>query len=129
VLQGVVAGQRLDEVLQHLEVRLHLVLLGPPGDQARLLVDRCVDDMAHVRDTGECCLRGALVLQIHREMREGLVAEDLRLAPRYRDDVPAVVEEPVHDGGPDEPARSGDEDSVRHGATPRGHDGSAESPA
>ena len=115
MLQGVVAGQRLHEVAQHLQVGLHLVLLGPPGDEARLLVDRGVDDVGDVREPANAC-RGGLVLQVDRQVAERLVAEDLGLAARDRDDVPAVVEEAVDGRGADEAAGPGDQDGVRHGA-------------
>jgi hypothetical protein len=120
VLEGVVAGQRLDQVLQHLQVGLHLVVLGPPGDETGLLVDRGVDEVAHVGDVGERRRAGVRVAQVHRQVPEGPLAEDLRLAPRHRHDVPAVVEETVDGGGSDQSAGSGDEDGVRHGATPGG---------
>ena len=81
VLEGVVACKRLDEVAQHRQVGLHLVLLGPPGNEAGLLVDRGVHEVGHVGDAAERLLAGGLVLQVDRQVAEGLVAEDLGLAP------------------------------------------------
>jgi hypothetical protein len=109
-------GERLDEVPQHRQVGVHLVLLGPSGDEAGLLEDRRVDDVC---DAGQALQRLAgrrLIAQVDRQMLEGPLVEHLGPAPGQRDDVPVVVEEPVDAGGADQPAGAGNEDGVDHGA-------------
>ena len=98
MLESVVGRQRRQQVAQHGEVGLHLVLLGPAGDQARLLVDGGVDDVADGPEATVGGAAGHLVLQVHRQVRERPATEDLGPAPRHLDDVPALVEEGV-DGG------------------------------
>ena len=75
--------------------------------------------MRHVGDAAERLLAGSLVLQVHREVPEGLVAEDLGLATRDRDNSPAVVEEAVHDRSSDKSTGSGDKHGVGHRRLPR----------
>jgi len=73
-------AEGLEEVSEHRQVRLHLVLLGPPCDQAGLLEHSRVDD---VRDRGEVGHAGAgrrFVAEVEWEMFERLVARDLGLA-------------------------------------------------
>ena len=82
-------GQRLDQVLQHRQVGVHLLLVLPAGNQPRFFVDGRVDDVADAVQLAEALLAGPGVPQVHRQVRELALAEDLRLAPGHGDDVPA----------------------------------------
>ena len=58
--------QRVHQVLEHRQIRVHLIALLPARDEARLLVDRGVDDVGDVGQLAERLLARVCVAQIHR---------------------------------------------------------------
>jgi hypothetical protein len=59
--------QGLEQVLQHRQVRLHLLTIAPAFHQAGLFVDGGIDDMGHVGHLPEDFLAAPLVEQINRQ--------------------------------------------------------------
>ena len=57
--------QRLEQVLQHRQVRLHLFTIAPAFHQAGLFVDGRIHDMGHVGHLPEDLVAAPLVEQVN----------------------------------------------------------------
>ncbi|MCY1205704.1 hypothetical protein D9M72_172580 [compost metagenome] len=110
-------AQRLDDVLDHLQIGGHLVGVLPARDQAGLFVDGGIHHMRHLGQRAEAGAAGVGVPQVHRQMGERLLAEDFGAPAGNGDDFPAFIEEGVDGGGADQPAGASDENSAWHPVT------------
>ncbi len=89
-------GQWLHEVTKHGEVGLHLVGLAPAGDQARLLVERGVDDVGDLRKRTECGAAGFRIGEIHGQVTELSLGRGLWRPAGDADGIPVLqLGEPV----------------------------------
>ena len=107
-------GQWLHEIAEHGQVGVHLVALGPTGDQPRLLIDSRIDDVRDVGQRFERLATSLLIPQVDRKVSKCTLAVDLGRAPGYGDDVPPVLEKLIDGCRAHQSTGSRNQHGVRH---------------